>query len=130
MTLDDLKKIATGPVLFNLNRIIAPRLTTILYFLGLAAILVWAINHFFLTFSHGFGAGLWGLLEIAVFGLFALIVLRIACEAIIVYFRDKAVVTMADAAPRSSASLIDDVKDAIEELADVEDKDAANPPVI
>lgn len=118
MRIEDFKKLATGPVLFDLNRIIAPRVVTIFYFLGLAAILLWAINHFFYSFSFGFGNGLWGLLEIAVFGLLALFVLRIACEAVIVFFRAHQAQVQEPPPVRHSASLIDDVRDAIEELAD------------
>lgn len=120
MQFDDLRKLATGNVLFNLRRILSPRLVTILYLLGLAGILVWAVRHFFSSFRFGFGNGLWGLLEIAVFGLLALVVLRIVCEGIIVFFRSHAVETEELAPPRSNASLIDEVREAIEELAEQE----------
>lgn len=125
MQFEDVKKLATGTVLFNLNRIIAPRLVTIVYLLGLAGIVLWAVNHFFLTFRFGFGTGLWGLLEIAVFGLLALVVLRIACEAVIVFFRaHQAQAATATTQPRANASLIDEVRGAIEELAEEEETQA------
>lgn len=120
MRFDDLRKLATGNVLFNLGRIISPRLVTIVYLLGLASIALWAINHVFATFRFGFGNGLWGLLEIAVFGLLAITVLRIACEAVIVYFRTHAADADDITPARPSASLIDEVREAIEELADQE----------
>lgn len=125
MTLEDIKKLATGSLLFSLNRIISPRLINILYFLGLATIVLWAISHFFATFSYGFGSGLWGLLEIAVFGLLGFVVLRIACEAIIVFFRANE--KFADVAPSSKGNntLIDEVRDAIEELAEEDDEPVA-----
>jgi len=125
MTLEDIKKLATGSLLFSLNRIIAPRLINILYFLGLATIVLWAISHFFATFSFGFGSGLWGLLEIAVFGLLGFVVLRIVCEAIIVFFRANEKYADAAAPTKGSNTLIDEVRDAIEELADEDDEPAA-----
>lgn len=124
MTLDDLKKLATGSLLFSLDRIIAPRLVNIFYLLGLAAIILWAISHFFATFSFGFGNGLWGLLEIAIFGLLGFVVLRISCEAVIVYFKANERAAEAASQPRQSVSLIDEVRDAIEELAE-EDQEPA-----
>ena len=120
MQFDDLRKLATGNVLFNLRRILSPRLVTILYFLGLAGILVWAIRHFFSSFRFGFGNGLWGLLEIAVFGLLALVILRIVCEGVIVFFREHATEAEEAAPQRVHASLIDEVREAIEDLADQE----------
>ncbi|WP_417581941.1 DUF4282 domain-containing protein [Pelagibacterium sp.] len=120
MRFDDLRKLATGSVLFNLGRIISPRLVTILYLLGLAAIGLWAVNHFFSSFRFGFGNGLWGLLEIAVFGLLAFVALRIVCEAIIVYFRANSEEAETYEPENLGASLIDDVRDAIEDLADQE----------
>lgn len=128
MRMDDFKKLATGNVLFNLNRIISPKLVTILYFLGLAAILLWAITHFFSSFRFGFGSGLWGLLEITIFGLLGLVALRIVCESVIVYFSAHAEETDAYAPAGSSGSLIDDVRDALEDLADAEDETRPAPP--
>ena len=127
MRFDDLRKLATGNVLFNLGRILSPRLVTILYLLGLAAIVLWAVNHFFSTFRFGFGNGLWGLLEIAVFGLLAIVVLRIVCEAVIVFFRVNAAEFEAYAPARPTASLIDEVREALEDLAEQE-PDTAEPP--
>lgn len=121
MRFDDIKKLATGSVLFNLDRIIAPRIVTVLYLLGLAGILVWAINHFFYSFRFGFGNGLWGLLEIAVFGLLAFVVLRMVCEAVIVFFRAHSREAAEATHPRPSGSLLDDVRDALEDLADQEE---------
>lgn len=120
MRFDDLRKLATGSVLFNLGRIISPRLVTILYLLGLAAIALWAVNHFFSSFRFGFGNGLWGLLEIAVFGLLAFVALRIACEAIIVFFRANSAEAETYEPQHLGSSLIDDVREAIEDLADQE----------
>ncbi|MCD7061193.1 DUF4282 domain-containing protein [Pelagibacterium xiamenense] len=120
MQFEDVRKLATGTVLFNLNRIIAPRLITILYLLGLAGIVLWAIDHFFDAFRFGFGNGLWGLLEIAVFGLLALVILRIVCEAVIVFFRAHEAEAVSATRPRAATSLIDDVRGAIEELAEEE----------
>ncbi len=68
MTSDDLKRIFLGPTLFRLDTVLSPRLVPILYATGLAAILLWAVAHLFATFGSSFGNGLWGLLEIVVFG--------------------------------------------------------------
>lgn len=118
MTLDDLKKLATGSLLFSLDRIIAPRLINIFYLLGLVTIVLWAVSHFFATFSFSFGSGLWGLLEIAVFGLLGFVALRITCEALIVYFKTNEAAAEAANQFRPASSLIDEVRDAIEELAE------------
>ncbi|MDB5528659.1 MAG: hypothetical protein JWR51_1762 [Devosia sp.] len=126
MTLDDLKRLFTRQTLFKLDSILSPRLVPILYALGLCAILLWAIGHLFFTFGSGFGNGLWGLLEIAVFSLLSWILLRIACEALLVYF--KAHESSSDSVNRSrySASLLDEVRDAIRDLAEEgEDRDYA-----
>ncbi len=118
MTLDDLQKLATSSMLFSLDRIIAPRLINIFYLLGLVAIILWAISHLFFTFGFGFGTGLWGLLEIVVFGLLGFVVLRITCEALIVYFKTHEGAAKSASQPRPAATLIDEVRDAIEELAE------------
>lgn len=118
MTFDDIKKLSTGSLLFSLDRIIAPRLVTILYLLGLFTIVLWAINHLFANFALGFGEGLWGLLEVVVYGLLGFVALRIVCEALIVYFRTNASAVKAAQQPRPTASLIDEVRGAIEELAE------------
>jgi len=124
MTLDDLKRIFMGPTLFRLDTILSPRLVPVLYLTGLAAILIWAIKHLFATFGVNFGEGLWGLLEIAVFGAFMLAVLRAACEALLVYFKANETATDSVSRTMISSSLLDDVRDAIHDIADeVEDDD-------
>lgn len=129
MDFDPIRKLATGSVLFSLDRIISPRLVRILYPLGLAGIVLWAISHFFATFRFGLGSGLWGLLEIAVFGLMAFVALRIVCEALIVYFKSHEREAEAATRPRPALSLIDEVRDAIEDLAlEEETRAPAAPP--
>jgi hypothetical protein len=118
MTLDDLKRLLTRQTLFRLDAILSPRLVPIFYALGLATILLWAINHFFFRFGTGFGNGLWGLLEILVFGLFAFVGLRIGCEALLVWFRNNEQTGDAVHRSRYSASLLDEVRDAIRDLAE------------
>jgi hypothetical protein len=118
MTLDDLKRLFTRQTLFRLDAILSPKLVPILYALGLGAILLWAISHLFLTFSFGFGTGLWGALEIIVFGLLALVVLRIACEALLVWFKAHEQSGESVNRSRYSASLLDEVRDAIRDLAE------------
>lgn len=121
MTLDDLKKLATSSILITLDRIISPRLIRVLYPIGIAGLALWTINHFFVSFSLGFGEGLWGILEIVVFGLIGLISLRIACEALLVFFKANESAAETAAQPRMQTSLIDEVRDAIEQLAEDDD---------
>lgn len=124
MTSDDLKRIFLGPTLFRLDTILSPRLVPVVYLTGLAAILIWAVKHLFATFGSSFGNGLWGLLEILVFGAFFLVVLRVACEALLVYFKAHEAATDAVSRTRISSSLLEDVRDAIHDIADeVEDDD-------
>lgn len=117
MTLDDLKKIFLGPTLFRLDTILSPKLVPLLYGVGLAALLLWAVIHLFATFGRNFGDGLWGLLEIAVFGTLALLVLRVVCEFLLVYFKTNETMVRAIALSRVSNSLVDEVKDALHDIA-------------
>ena len=126
MTLDDLKRLFTRQTLFRLDAILSPKLVPILYALGLAGILLWAVSHLFWSFGFGFGNGLWGLLEIAVFGLLSLVSLRIACEALLVWFKAHEASGETVNRSRYSASLLDEVRDAIRDLAEEgEDTDYA-----
>jgi len=118
MTLDDLKRLFTRQTLFRLDAILSPRLVPILYALGLAGILLWAVSHLFWSFGFGFGNGLWGLLEIVVFGLLSLVGLRIACEALLVWFKSNEQSGETVNRSRYSASLLDEVRDAIRDLAE------------
>jgi hypothetical protein len=126
MTGDDLKKIFLGTTLFRLDTILAPRLVPILYASGLGALLLWAVTHLFATFGRNFGDGLWGLLEIVVFGLLGLVALRIACEVLMVFFKAHETAARTVSLSRISSSLVDEVKDAISEIADEEDAAAAS----
>lgn len=121
MTLDDLKKIFLGRTLFRLDTILSPKLVPVLYGVGLAALLLWAVIHLFATFGRNFGDGLWGLLEIAVFGMLALLALRVVCEFLLVYFKANETVVRAVALSRAPSTLLDEVKDAIHDIAEEED---------
>ena len=121
MTSDDIKRIFFGPTLFRLDTILSPRLVPILYLTGLATLLLWAVTHLFATFGRNFGDGLWGLLEIVVYGAFALVVLRVACEALLVYFKVNEEASDAVSRARISTSLLDEVRDAIHDIAEEED---------
>lgn len=118
MTHDDLKKIFLSPTLFRLDTILSPRLVPVLYASGLAALLLWAVVHLFSTFGRTFGDGLWGILEIAVFGLFGLVVLRMVCEFLLVFFKVNETATKTVSLSLISTSLLDEVKDAISDIAD------------
>ncbi len=128
MTSDDLKRIFLGPTLFRLDTILSPRLVPVLYFTGLGAILIWAVQHLFATFGASFGNGLWGLLEIVVFGAFFLVVLRVVCEALLVFFKANEVAADSVSRTRISSNLIDDVRDAIHDIAaDDDDEEMVDP---
>lgn len=118
MTTDDLKRLFTRQTLFKLDAILSPKLVPILYALGLASILLWAVSHFFFRFGSGFGDGLWGLLEIVVFGPAAVVVLRIVCEALLIWFKAHEATGETVNRSRYSASLLDEVRDAIRDLAE------------
>ena len=118
MTLDDLKKIFLSPTLFRLDTLLSPRLVPVLYATGLASLLLWAVIHLFSTFGRTFGDGLWGILEIAVFGLFGLVVLRMVCEFLLVFFKVNETATKTVSLSLISTSLLDEVKDAISDIAD------------
>lgn len=118
MTTDDLKRLFTRQTLFRLDAILSPSLVPIFYALGLASILLWAVSHFFFRFGSSFGDGLWGLLEIVVFGLAALVALRIGCEALLVWFKTHEATGETVNRSRYSASLLDEVRDAIRDLAE------------
>jgi hypothetical protein len=139
MTLDDLKKIFLSPTLFRLETILSPKLVPVLYAVGMLALLLWAVGHLFLTFGRTFGDGLWGLLEIAVYGALGLIALRVVCEVLLVFFKANESVTRTVAVSRLSGSLMDEVRDAIHDIAEdadyteteVEDEvTPSDPPVV
>jgi hypothetical protein len=121
MTADDLKRIFMGPTLFRLDTILSPRLVPVLYLTGLGTLLLWAVTHLFDTFGRNFGDGLWGLLEIVVFGSFGLVVLRVVCEALLVWFKVNEEATDSVSRTRISSSLLDEVRDAIHDIADEDD---------
>ena len=118
MTLDDLKKIFLSPTLFRLETILSPRLVPVLYATGLAALLLWSVGHLFASFGRNFGDGLWGLLEIAVYGALFLLFLRIVCEVLLVFFKSNEATTRAVSLSRVPSSLADEVRDAIHDIAE------------
>lgn len=121
MTLDDLKKIFLSPTLFRLDAILSPKLVPVLYGVGMFALLLWAVGHLFLTFGRNFGDGLWGLFEIAVYGALGLIALRVICEVLLVFFKAHEAATRTVAVSRLSGSLMDEVREAIHDIADESD---------
>jgi hypothetical protein len=118
MTLDDLKKIFLSPTLFRLETILSPKLVPVLYGTGMFALLLWAVGHLFLTFGRTFGDGLWGLLEIAVYGALGLIALRVICEVLLVFFKTHEAATRTVAVSRLSGTLMDEVREAIHDIAE------------
>lgn len=131
MTSDDLRRIFFGPTLFRLDTILSPRLVPVLYATGLWTLLLWAVDHLFATFGSSFGNGLWGLLEIVVYGAFGLVALRVACEALLVYFKANEVATDSVSRTRISSTLLEEVRDAIHDIADEEeDEDLITPATV
>jgi len=123
MTLDDIKKLATSGTVFNLDRMIAPKIIKMLYLFGLGGIGLWSIRHLFGSFAESFGAGLWGVLEIGIVGIGSFVLLRVICEALLVFFKkNEEHITLASST-RPAMSIFDDVKDALEELADDDEVD-------
>jgi hypothetical protein len=118
MNVDDLKKIFLSPTLFRLDTILSPRLVPVLYAVGLASLLLWAVTHLFATFGRTFGDGLWGLLEIVIFGMLGVVVLRMLCEFLLVFFKVNETATRTVSLGLVSTSLLDDVRDAISDIAD------------
>ena len=118
MTSDDWRKRTTSQKLFRLDTLIAPRLVPAFYAFGLGGILLWAVSHLFASFGTGFGNGLWSLLEIAVFGLFAIVALRIVTEALLVYFKAHETASEHLERTRLPASLLEEVREAIRDLAE------------
>jgi hypothetical protein len=117
MTFDDLKKIFLSPTLFRLDAILSPKLVPVLYGVGLLSLLLWAVGHLFLTFGRNFGDGLWGILEIAVYGALGLLALRVVCEVLLVFFKTHEAATRTVSVSRLSGSLMDEVRDAIHDIA-------------
>src|SRR4051794_9273748 len=121
MTSDDLKRIFTGRTLFRLDAILSPRIIPIIYAVGLLSLLLWAARYFVEAVSAGFWDGIWSLLEILVFGGLGVLVLRTACEALMVWFRANEETAESVSRARISTSLLEEVRDAIRDIADEED---------
>ena len=122
MTSDDLKRIFEGNTLFRMNSVLGVRLIPLLYTVGLFAFLLWGIEHLFATFSQSFGAGLWGLLQIAAYGALGILLLRVLSEMLLVYFKgNESIVQQINQDRGLSNSLLEDVRDAIREIADEDD---------
>lgn len=123
MTSNDWKRLLLGPTLFRLDTIVSPALVPILYAVGLLAILVWAIDHLFFMFATGIANGLWGIVEIAVFGLLAMVVLRIACEVALVFFKAHEAEAQSVSRNRVGTTLLEEVKDALHDLAEADEEE-------
>ena len=123
---DDLRKLLSGPTLFRLDTVLAGRLVPIFYFLGLVAVGLWAVDHLFASFAYNFGQGLWGILEIIVYGPLWLLALRIISEVLLVFFKAHEASATAVGRTRGGNSLIDDVGEAIHDLATDDDDHPAS----
>jgi len=121
MTSDDLRRIFMGPTLFRLDTILSPRLVPVLYATGLGTLLLWAVTHLVSAFAGSFWDGLWSLLEILVYGAFGLALLRTVCEALLVWFKTNETAADSVSRTRISTSLLEEVRDAIHDMADEDD---------
>lgn len=127
MYFDELGKTLNRSLFVSLDKIGGKPLIKGFYALGITAVSLWAINHLFYSFALGFGAGLWGLLEILVFGLFFITGLRILSEVLIVYFQAHSVDAEAASTTDIPSSLVDEVREAIEDLGiDLGDEEPDN----
>ncbi|MGN6102085.1 MAG: DUF4282 domain-containing protein [Devosia sp.] len=117
----DLRKVLSGPALYRLDGLIGARLVPVFYALGLAAIGLWAVDHLFASFAFNFGQGLWGILEIVVYGPLWLLALRLACELILVFLAANESAAATVDRRRAGNSLIEDLSDALHDLADEDD---------
>jgi hypothetical protein len=120
---DDLRKLLSGRTLYRLDGLIGARLVPVFYALGLAAIGLWAVDHFVASFAFNFSQGLWGIIEIVIYGPLWFVALRIAVELVLVFFKANEVAVAAVDRGRGKNTLAEDVGDAIHDLA--EDNDAA-----
>lgn len=123
MTSDDLRRIFMGNTLLRLDTILSPRLVPVLYITGLAALLLWGVTHLVYAFAGSFWDGLWSLIEIVIYGSFGLVVLRTVCEALLVWFKSNEAAADSVSRTRITSSLLDEVRDAIHDIADGEDED-------
>ena len=128
MTFEEFGKFLNRTLFISLDSLSGARLVRVVYILGLGVAVVWGLDHFFVTFRFGFWEGLWGLVEIVVFGLFGITVLRMICEALIVYFEANSDAVRAASHGEIKTSLIDEVRDAIEQLGE-EEVDKAVPEI-
>lgn len=132
MFLEALGELINRSLFTSLDRLGGKGLVKGFYTVGLVAIGLWVVDHFFMAFSGGFFAGIWGLVEIAVFGLFMLVALRLISEALIVHFTDHENAEQSALTPATvPASLVDELRDAIEQLGgddETEESEDSAPP--
>ncbi|MDR3474582.1 MAG: DUF4282 domain-containing protein [Devosia sp.] len=118
---DDLRKFLSGPALYRLDGLIGVRLVPIFYALGLAAIGLWAVDHLVASFAFNFGQGLWGILEIVIYGPLWVVALRIVAEAVLVFFKANETAAAVVDRSRGRGTLAEEVGDAIHDLAEDDD---------
>ncbi len=128
MNFNPLRRLFSEKTLFNLDVPLARGLVPLAYGAGLFGVLLWALNHLFWRFGQGWGNGLWGLLEIAGFGLLLILALRILAEAALKLFANTSPQADAPARPRLTPSMLDEVRDAIQDLGEDEAADTDDTP--
>ena len=80
--------------------------------------MLWAVDHLFASFAFNFGQGLWGILEIVVYGPLWVVALRIVTELVLVFFKAHEAAAGAINLGRGGSTLAEEVSDAIHELAE------------
>jgi hypothetical protein len=125
--LNDLRRMLTGPDLLSLSNPFGSRLVPVLYIVGLVAIVIWAVGLVVGGFALAWSRGIWAIIEMVVYGGFMVLALRAICEALLIYFSAGQARLEAAAATASEATLLDEVRDAIDHLADEDAGTAAKP---
>jgi hypothetical protein len=117
--LNDLRRMLTGPALLSLTSPFGSRLVPVLYIVGLVAIVIWAVNLVVTGFALAWSLGIWSIIEVVVYGSLMVLALRAICEVLLIYFSRAGLPVAAG----SEATLLDEVRDAIDHLAE---EDAAS----
>jgi hypothetical protein len=124
MIWDDVRRVLLSPATYRLGTPMGRALVPLLYLFGMAAILVWSVAHMVDCFVIGWSYGIWGIIETLVYAPLMFIALRIVAELVLVRFG----AAVAPIRPQTSTgTLIEEVTDAIHELAEDDDDDGIIP---
>lgn len=103
-------------ILFNLNTFVTPKIVKIFYLVGMGTIVLKFIQAVIFALSIGFFNGLAGILAAGATAIFSFLILRIAAEMIIVFFKNnESLAEMAGGADQEN-DIFDDVKESFNAL--------------